>query len=165
MLHEGVTILSNHCILAYVFPPTVLVAKLSKTTAHRLLHWRTYLEQFRYKIMHIPAGEDCWGDLLLRWRKAGTVAHSLWGIGVGGLTRDRCICQRGRRPCLAVGRRVPQYAIRSTVVAMFTSKWVTRARTNSPCTLCSGAFDAYARGVGGTRGACTVVPVVYPIYQ
>ena len=58
--------------MANIFSPVTLVAELSKAAAQRLLYWRTYLGQFDYQIVHIPGSENCWGDLLSRWRKLGT---------------------------------------------------------------------------------------------
>lgn len=46
----------------------MVVAALLEKTEHRLLHWRTYLGQFRHEIMHIP-GKD---ELLSQLQRAGT---------------------------------------------------------------------------------------------
>lgn len=45
--------------------------ELPKTTAQRLLHWRFFLEEFGYDIMHIPGEKNCWSDLLSRLLKIG----------------------------------------------------------------------------------------------
>lgn len=52
----------------------MVVAELSKTTAHRLLQWRAYREQLRHEITHIPSEENCWSDLLSRWWRTGAKA-------------------------------------------------------------------------------------------
>lgn len=37
---------------------------LSKATSQRLEHWRTFLGQYKFTIVHIPAADNNWGDLL-----------------------------------------------------------------------------------------------------
>lgn len=44
------------------------------------MHWRTYLEQFRYETLHIPGKGKCWCDTFSRWQRAGTEANG----GVSG---------------------------------------------------------------------------------
>lgn len=53
MPQEGENIVSGHRNLAYMLTPTVMVAKLSKTTGQRLMHWGVYPGQFRCAIMRI----------------------------------------------------------------------------------------------------------------
>ena len=59
LLWGGVKIYCDHRNMAYIFSPGALVEKLSKATAQRLLHWRTYLGQFDYQIVHIPSSGNC----------------------------------------------------------------------------------------------------------
>lgn len=41
---------------------------MSKAASQRLKHWRTFLRQYRFTIVHIPGAENNWGDLLSRFR-------------------------------------------------------------------------------------------------
>lgn len=71
LVWEGVDIYCDHRNLAYIFSPEVCVTNLSKAT-QRLLHWRTYLGQFLYRVQHILDVDNHWGDSLSRWRLVDT---------------------------------------------------------------------------------------------
>ena len=72
LLWGGVNIDSDHRNMANIFSLGGLVAELPKATAPQLVHWRVSLGQLDYQIIHIAGSENCWGDLLSRWRKLGT---------------------------------------------------------------------------------------------
>lgn len=107
MLHDGDTLFSDDRKLAYMFPPTVVVAKLSKTTAQWLLHWRAYLGQFCSEIMYIPGENNCWGNLPSRGGRAGTDPQG----EVSGSVGCRKIAARARMPTMHCRRRVPFRAV------------------------------------------------------
>lgn len=56
MFYVEVAIFTDNRNLTYI-SSVVLVAKLPKTTAQRLLQWHTYLGKFYYEIMHTPGEE------------------------------------------------------------------------------------------------------------
>ena len=83
LMWGGVAIHFYHLNLAYPFdangaPPSYAVAQ-------RLQGWRVFLGQFQYTIVHIPGNENCWGDLLSRWGRGGSVCVLASVKNAGGL--------------------------------------------------------------------------------
>ena len=56
----------NHRNLAYIFNPEACRGAVPKAASQRLEHWRTFLGQYRFTVVHIPGVENNWGDFLSR---------------------------------------------------------------------------------------------------
>ena len=68
LLWQGVHIFCDHRNLAYIFNPEACRGAVPKAASQRLEHWRTFLGQYRFTVVHIPGVENNWGDLLSRMR-------------------------------------------------------------------------------------------------
>lgn len=75
ILKEEVTLLSDHCSLAYKVCPTVLVAELLKTAAQRLLHRRAVCGSSGMISRAHRRRTTAGGSLRSWWRRAGMDAE------------------------------------------------------------------------------------------